>query len=403
MRKIDLTNFQVATSETARDINRRIMLNLVRRHQPISRADLARYSGLQRSTVSAISEQLIAERWITEGANGHTLRGRRPRFLLLNKERVGIIGINVRPATTTIGFANLDADFLAQESIATDQDPEKFVADVVPRLRNLIRTRPDITCEGIGVSLPGRVDLATQKLAFAPNLGWRDFDLKARLEKALGLPVELENAANSCALAEFWFGHHAIGVRNLVAVTVSEGIGTGMILNHQLVQGSTGRAGEFGHTTIVEDGLECRCGNRGCWEVYASNSAAIRYYEQATARGRAARVTTASPSSMTFDDVLNLARHGDARANEAIDQMAHYLGVGTALLVTGLAPDVIVLVGEVTRLWDRIGPKVEGIVAARNSTHAKTQIVRTDPTAQPRLRGTIALVLQKHFGAPSIA
>jgi predicted NBD/HSP70 family sugar kinase len=403
MRKIDLTNFQVATSETARDINRRIMLNLIRRHQPISRADLARYSGLQRSTVSSISEQLIAERWITEGANGHTLRGRRPRFLLLNKERIGIIGINIRPATTTIGFANLDAEFLAQESIATAQDPDKFVADVIPRLRKLMRTRPDITCEGIGVSLPGRVDLHTQRLAFAPNLGWRDFDLKVRLEKALSLPVELENAANSCALAEFWFGQHAIGVRNLVAVTVSEGIGTGLILNHQLVQGCTGRAGEFGHTTIVADGLECRCGNRGCWEVYASNSAAIRYYEQATGRNRATRSSSPSRSNMTFDDVLNLARQGDARATEAIDQMAHYLGVGTALLVTGLAPDVIVLVGEVTRLWDRIGPKVEGIVAARNPTQAKTRIVRTDPSAQPRLRGTIALVLQKHFGAPSIA
>jgi len=102
VRKIDLTNFQVATSETARDINRRIVLNLIRSHQPISRADLARHSGLQRSTVSVIAEQLIEQRWVTEGANGHTLRGRRPRFLHLNKERVGVIGINIRPATTTI-------------------------------------------------------------------------------------------------------------------------------------------------------------------------------------------------------------------------------------------------------------------------------------------------------------
>jgi predicted NBD/HSP70 family sugar kinase len=379
------------------------MLNLIRRHQPISRADLARFSGLQRSTVSAISEQLIAERWITEGANGHTLRGRRPRFLRLNKERVGIIGINVRPLQTTIGFANLDADFLAQESIATAPNPEKFVADVVPRLRNLVRTRPEIICEGIGVSLPGRVDLETQKLAFAPNLKWHDFDLKTQLEKAMGLPVELENAANSCALAEFWFGRHAIGVRNLVAITVSEGIGTGLILNHQLVQGSTGMAGEFGHTTLVEDGLECPCGNRGCWEVYASNSAAIRYYVQSADRGRSAKATAQATSGLTFDDLMRLASQGDARAIKAIDQMAHYLGVGTALLVTGLAPDVIVLVGEVTRLWDRIGPIIEGLVEARNPTHSKTRIVRTDPSAQPRLRGTIALVLQKHFGAPSIA
>ncbi|HEX7294730.1 MAG TPA: helix-turn-helix domain-containing protein, partial [Pyrinomonadaceae bacterium] len=107
MRKIDLTNFRVATSETARHINRRIVLNLIRSHEPISRADLARHSGLQRSTVSLITEQLIAERWVTEGANGRVPRGRRPRFLHLNKERVGIIGVNIRPAMTTLALADL--------------------------------------------------------------------------------------------------------------------------------------------------------------------------------------------------------------------------------------------------------------------------------------------------------
>src|SRR6266496_6195483 len=284
MRKIDLTNFQVARSETARDINRRIVLNLIRGHQPISRADLARHSGLQRSTVSVIAEQLIEERWVTEGANGHTLRGRRPRFLHLNKERVGIIGVNIRPATTTVALADLDAHFVAQESLPTAKSPEQFIADLVPRLRSLIKIRPEITCEGIGVSLPGRVDLASQRLVFAPNLGWSDFDLKTPLEEATGLPVELENAANACALAEIWFGRHTEGVSNLIAVTISEGIGTGLILNHQLLRGSTGTAGEFGHITIIENGLECPCGNRGCWEVYASNAAAVRYYSQSTGR-----------------------------------------------------------------------------------------------------------------------
>jgi predicted NBD/HSP70 family sugar kinase len=303
MRKIDQTNFQVATSETARDINRRIVLNLIRSHQPISRADLARHSGLQRSTVSVITEQLMHERWVTEGANGHTARGRRPRFLHLNKERVGIIGINIRPATTTITLADLDANFVAQESLPTGQDPQQFIAELGPRLRNLITMRPEITCEGIGVSLPGRVDSVSHRLAFAPNLGWGDFDLKTPLEEATGLPVELENAANSCALAEIWFGRHTEGVRNLIAITVSEGIGSGLILNHQLVRGSSGMAGEFGHITLVEDGLECRCGNRGCWELYASNSAAARYYAQSASSARNGKAGARSPEQvLTFDD-----------------------------------------------------------------------------------------------------
>lgn len=401
MRRIDLSNFQVATSETARDINRRIVLNLIRTHQPISRADLARHSGLQRSTVSVIAEQLIRERWITEGANGHTARGRRPTFLHLNKERVGIIGINVRPVTTTLALADLDANFLAQDSLPTPQQPKQFLAELVPRVRKLMNARPELTCEGIGVSLPGRVDVATQKLVFAPNLGWKDFDLKTPLEKATQLPVELENAANSCALSEICFGRRAEGLRNLVIVTVSEGIGCGLILNHQLVQGSTGTAGEFGHAALVQDGLECSCGNRGCWEMYASNSAAIRYYSQAgSSRGRR---TTTLDKTISFEHLLRLAQQGDGKAVDALQQMAQYLGRGIAPLVSGLAPDMIVIVGEVTRAWEKVGPIIKDTVRQHSFTRAETQIVPSDPITQPRLRGTIALVLLKHFGAPSIA
>jgi predicted NBD/HSP70 family sugar kinase len=402
VRRIDLSNFQVATSETARDINRRIVLNLIRTHQPISRADLARHSGLQRSTVSVIAEQLIKERWITEGANGHTARGRRPTFLHLNKERVGIVGINIRPVTTTLALADLDANFLAQDSLPTPADPKQFVAELVPRVRKLIETRPELTCEGIGVSLPGRVDLKTKKLVFAPNLGWRDFDLKTPLEKATKLPVELENAANSCALTEICFGRRAEGLRNLIVVTVSEGIGCGLILNHQLVHGSTGTAGEFGHAALVQDGLECSCGNRGCWEMYASNSAAVRCSSQANSSSRGRRSNTAE-KTISFDHLLRLAEQGDSKAVDALRQMANYLGRGIAPLVAGLAPDMIVIVGEVTRAWHQVGPIIKETVRQHTFTRAETQIVPSDPITQPRLRGTIALVLLKHFGAPAIA
>jgi predicted NBD/HSP70 family sugar kinase len=402
VRRIDLSNFQVATSETARDINRRIVLNLIRTHQPISRAELARHSGLQRSTVSVIAEQLIKERWITEGANGHTARGRRPTFLHLNKERVGIIGINIRPITTTLALADLDANFLAQDSLPTPADPKQFVSELVPRVRKLMETRPELTCEGIGVSLPGRVDLASKRLVFAPNLGWRDFDLKTPLEKATRLPVELENAANSCALSEICFGRRAEGLSNLVIVTVSEGIGCGLILNHQLVHGSTGTAGEFGHAALIQDGLECSCGNRGCWEMYASNSAAVRYYSQASSTSRGRRAVTLE-KTISFDHLLRLAEQGDNKALEALRQMATHLGLGLAPLVAGLAPDMIVIVGEVTRAWNQVGPIIKETVRQHSFTRAETQIVPSDPITQPRLRGTIALVLLKHFGAPAIA
>jgi predicted NBD/HSP70 family sugar kinase len=227
---------------------------------------------------------------------------------------------------------------------------------------------------------------------------------KLRLKRLRGCRWNSKTPPMRVRLAEIWFGQHVKGVRNLIAITVSEGIGSGPVLNGQLVRGSTGAAGEFGHITIVEDGLECRCGNRGCWEVYASNSAAVRYYVQATSRrhNKKARANESEPRP-TFENVLRRIGQGDLKAKEAIHQMAHYLGVGIALLVTGLAPDIIVIVGQVTSVWSQISPVIHEIVKRRLFTHAPTRIVPADPLAQPRLRGAIALMLQKHFGAPSVA
>lgn len=410
MRKIDLSSFQVATSETARDINRRIILNLIRMRQPISRADLARHTGLQRSTISVIIEQLMTEQWITEGALGHVPRGRKPRFLHLNNERAGIIGVNVRPRSTTLALTDLNARFITQDSVPTPSNPQTFLVELAERIKNLRRSQPQIYCEGIGVSLPGRVDRKTQRLVFAPNLGWRDVDIKkARdvdikqpLEAASGLPVEVDNAANACALYEVWFGKHSEGIHDLIALTISEGIGTGIIANGQLICGPNGMAGEFGHISLSEDGPECHCGNRGCWEVYASNTAAINYYAQVTTSSRNGRGQQES-AVPTMDHLLRLCELGDSKAAEAIERMAHYLGVGIAMLITCFAPSLIVVVGEVTRVWEKIGPIINGVVVEKSPSAKATRITPLDELAQPRLRGAIALVLQKHFVAPSVA
>lgn len=403
MRKISAHDFRVATSETARDINQRIVLNLIRKHQPVSRADLSRHSGLQRSTVSAITEELISDRWVAEGALSDVPRGRKPVFLHLNSQRVGIFGVNVRPHVTNLALANLDSRFLVQETMPTPATPREFIEKISQRIRDLMQLHPDMAYEGVGVSLPGRVDSTSQRFVFAPNLGWEREDLKLELETATGLTVELENEANACALSEFWFGHHGDGVRNLIAVAVSEGIGVGMVLNGRLARGSSGLAGEFGHVSILEHGLRCVCGNHGCWEIYGSNEAALRFYnEKNGAPGRKGSAARQTPLT-GFEELVKLAELGNPKAIEAIDQMAHHLGAGIAMLVTGLAPDLIVVVGEVTRLWERMGPIINQVIRQRSFTHATTGVIASGPAPLPRLRGIIALVLQKRFGAPMIA
>lgn len=352
---------------------------------------------MQRSTVSLIIDQLIGERWVAEGDFGQAPRGRKPRLLYLNTDRAGIIGINIMPHATNIVLADLNARFKVQESIPTTRDPKAFIEILSSQVQRLMRQHPEVAYEGIGVSLPGRVDFHAQRLVFAPNLGWRGVDLKQPLERSTGLPVQIENAANACALSEVWSGPHE-GVRDLIAITVSEGIGTGIIANGQLVRGPSGGAGEFGHVCIENNGITCNCGSRGCLEVYASNSAAIRNYVRPAA-GRAHKENNcpATSSLTSFSDILALAARGDQRAGAVLDEMGSYLGLGIAMLVNGLAPSVIVVVGEVTRAWKRVGPIVSRVVQERARTHAATRIVPADDTVQPRLRGTIALVLQKHF------
>jgi predicted NBD/HSP70 family sugar kinase len=394
MYKIDLNNFQVAGSKTARDINSRIILSLVREHQPISRADLMRYSGLQRSSVSVITGQLINDRWLREGATGQLARGRRPTFLHLNEDRAGIFGINIQPRTTEMALANLSGRFLAHTVISTPKDSSELVNFVGRCTRGWMAEYPDMSYGDIGVSVPGRISLPSKKLVFAPNLGWQATDLKSQLEAATGLSVDMENAANACALSEFWFGRHSASVRNLVVVTVSEGIGVGLILNNQLVRGTSGLAGEFGHVTINENGPLCRCGNHGCWEVYASNSAAVRHYNTLKSPG------TRKTAVKTFAELLQRANGGDALAAETLQRMAGYLGAGIAMLVTGFAPDLIAIVGDITTCWDKIHPVIADIIGKRVSTHAAAKIFATGSQPPPRLKGSIALVLQKYFTVP---
>src|SRR4029078_8549490 len=133
-----------------------------------------------------------------------------------------------------------------------------------------------------------------------------------------------------------------------------------------------------------------------------SNSAALRYYTQAGTTSRGRRSTTVE-NTISFDHLMRRAEQEDGKAADALQQMAKYLGLGIAPLVSGLAPDMIVIVGEVTRAWEKVGPVIKATVRQCSFRPAETQIVPIDPITQPRLRGTIALVLLKHFGAPTIA
>ena len=378
-----------ASSELARDINRRLVLNLLRTRQPISRADLARLSGLQRSTISLIVEELVNEEWVIEGAPVSLPRGRRPTMLALNDNRA-IVGVDIRPGETTIALADLNGKFVSREVMDTPRDAEAAIAAMLERIEPLLHRGKKV--EGIGISLPGRVDPVTGRLLFAPNLGWKDCKLGQRVAQATGLPVELENAANACVLAAVWFDKMD-ECRNLLCVLVAEGIGTGILANGQLVRGHNGLAGEFGHVSIDPNGPLCSCGGRGCWEVFGSNRAAVNHYR---------RLRPDAPADLEFTGILTRADEGDAAAAQVIDTMARFLGEGVRMLVAALAPEKIVMIGDLTRSWDRYGATMEQTMRGPLlvGEHAP-QLIPLHADGAARLRGTVALVLQKHFGTPA--
>jgi len=378
---------QTASTEVVRQINRRIVLNLIRTRQPLSRAELARLSGMQRSTISLIVEELVTEEWVLEGPQERLPRGRRPTFLRLNEDRV-IIGVDIRPTVTTVALGDVNGRFVQQEIFHTPAQPKAAIEAIITRIQRILQFCDGKKIQGVGISLPGRVNPDSGRLVFAPNLKWRDVDLRGPIAAATGLEVELENAANACALAESWFDRRE-PCPNMVVITVSEGIGTGILLDGKLARGLNGMAGEFGHVPLDPIGPLCNCGSRGCWEVFGSNRAAIRYYLEANP----------SAKDLTFPDLLRLADQGDHRASKALETMAHHLGHGMRLIVAGLAPERIVIIGDLTRSWSRFGPIIEAEVRAQILPGGKApQVVPAHEDGMARLLGTVVLVLQKHFG-----
>jgi len=386
IRRVDLAYAQLASSGIARDMNRDVVLELIRSRQPISRADLARLSGLQRSTVSLIIEELIEEGWIREGAVAHRPRGRRPTLLGLNDDLIMIV-CDVRPVEAIVAVVDLNGRFLSRESLPIVSDPAKTVALIIARMKKMQEKYAQKTFEGVGVSLPGRVDPESQRMIFAPNLAWPHYDIKKALEKGTGLKVELGNAASACLLSELWFGHMD-GVRNAVLVTVVEGIGTGILVNGHMVTGMHGLAGEFGHIPLDPAGPKCSCGSTGCWEILASSSAALRYYAE----------LKCDAQPITMQDLITLAEEGDTCAGKALNKQAHLIGRGMRAILAALSPEVILVSGDITSAWSRFGPIIEVEIRSQILAGSPPRLMPVEESEVARLRGAAALVLQSHTG-----
>jgi predicted NBD/HSP70 family sugar kinase len=370
-----------------------LWLNYVREREPISRAAIARETDLQRSTVSAIVDELAAEGLVEEVGEGESTGGRPPTMLRLRTAGAIAVGVAINPDFTTIATSDLAGRVLSQSQFPTDLDHERSFGKPIEEVQKCLQQQSG-SIESIGLSLPGLVDPSTGTAIYVPYFQWRDLPVAQIISSATGLPVTIDNDANAVALAELWFGRPEVSnARDFILVLAAEGVGTGIVFDGQIYRGERGAAGEFGHMIIgTHAPVECSCGNRDCWEAFSSERAALARYHKLSDRGDDARIE--------FKELVDRALSGETHAVAALRDMALCLGVGISNLVVGFSPEAVVVGGEITRAWHLVEDALKQTI--EHSVRRGLPSARILPSTlgpSPTLMGALSLVLASKFAA----
>jgi len=345
--------------------NAALVLGCVAEIGPLSRARVAAHTGLTRATVGTIVDELLAGGLVSEeGTRSATGVGRPGTDLVLRPDGAASVGLEINVDEIVVAVVDLagtvrhraarSGDLRDRTATAVLRSAARMVDDAVAAAYDL-----GLPVRGIGVAVPGLVDLGEQVLRLAPNLGWTDVPVVERLRSYAvthwPCPVVLDNEANLAALGELWRGGHS-STDSFVLVNGDVGVGAGVVLDGRLHRGSRGFGGELGHLTVAPDGPECRCGARGCLEQVAGLDFILR---QAGVRD----------APRTGEDavapLLSRLRDGDERAVAAVRQAGEALGVGVAALVNLFDVDTVVLGGVFAPLFPWLDEPLQTVVRRR--------------------------------------
>ncbi|WP_062748342.1 ROK family transcriptional regulator [Shouchella tritolerans] len=339
--------------ETMKDMNKSTVFRLIQRHAPISRADIAKRSGLNKATVSALVAQLIENQFVYEIGTGDSSGGRKPVLLYCNDHASHAISVDIGVNGLLGIITDLSGKTIAKREMAlTSKQFNIVLANTEAIIEQLMQEAPPAPygiC-GITASVPGIVD-SKGNILLAPNLGWENVDIKTALEDKFKLPVVVINEANAGALGEKQYGvgkpYSAISY-----ISVSIGIGTGQIIDGKLFTGANGFAGEFGHMSIDRHGKQCRCGNQGCWELYSSEKALLEIAASKMNR-----------PSISFEEVLAAARSQNQAALDAFATVGHSLGTGLVSMIHSMNPEAIIIGNRFAKLKPYIQIPIEETLA----------------------------------------
>lgn len=385
-----------------RNINRSHILNIIWEQQPISRARIADITKLNKSTVSSIVGDLLRDDLLAEEAGPSPSVGRTPINLRLKTGKYLIGAVYFESRGTRLAVVDLDGTVKHTAELRCDgKSGEQFVAECIDELCALRKRIHLPRYKGIGVAVAGIVDSSRSRVVFAPNLAWEDLDILEIVRKRCpDVPViAVENDAKASAVAEIWFGKHDLQLFNFVFLSVGQGIGTGLVVDKRVLDGDSHAAGEFGHMTIVEGGEYCSCGNRGCWEAYASDRATIRRY--VLSKGN----PPDSSPDVSMHQVISAAGEGDQDAQNALLKTGHYLGLGIADIILAVDPEAIIVGGTITKAWDLVYPEIINTVT-RQAFFGKKRNTTILPSAlhsSAPIMGAAAISIRKIFAGASAA
>jgi predicted NBD/HSP70 family sugar kinase len=345
--------------------NESLIMNLIRRSGPISRAEIAKLTGLTPPTVTSITSKLVEGGLINEYMIGESNGGRRPLLLKVNTDTARIVVINIRSEEMMGYVVDPEVSVLYEETKSIKGMKEEEVLILLLNMIDNCRRASDVPVLAIGVVVRGPVHSAGI-VVFALNIGWRNLALKKVIEDRFGLPVFLENDAKTLTNGEFHYGSHK-DATSMILLKVSHGIGAGIVFDGVLYRGINNSSGEVGHTTIDVAGPLCRCGNYGCLEAFASDDALVSYVIKAIKEGQTSRVSemVTDLEQVTTDMIYRAADLGDLLAMEALKRVGRYLGIGIANMVNIFNPKLIVISGNIAKVQNHVSDTLRQTVRER--------------------------------------
>ncbi|MDF2874675.1 MAG: Glucokinase [Sporomusa sp.] len=379
------------------------IFNIIRRQGPVSRADIARCTGLTPPTVTNITNKLLESGIISDYMIGASSGGRRPLLLKINPAAGQVIIIHIR-SFKMIGYV-VDAAFKAHAELTVSIKGLSYEAVLQQILAVIDQCRQAVTTTliAIGVVIRGPVRTKEGISVFAPNIGWKNVPLKYIIEEKNRVPAFIENDSHVLAYGEYYFGV-AKGANNLVLLKVGHGIGSGIMFNGSLYRGINGSAGEVGHTVIDVAGPLCSCGNCGCMEAMASETALVDLMTAAIRCGQTTLLTGivhGDLEAVTAEDIYHAADLGDPLAIKILSRVAGYLGIGIANLVNIFNPELVVIGGGLAKARQYIERTVWDMVALRSfeSCSSVLEIKYSTQTSENTMKGAADMVFSELAGS----